>query len=194
VFGRALSACELADLAGAPDDAVVRVRAQGGVLRLEMVQAARYGYCGAHVAVRGRRGAVLVCGGYRILDQALSEESRLLAMVQRQLIAAGRLGMWAVLAVADRGPGVYDYCTWPRLGFDAPLPPLIIRNLPCFLRGARRLLDLMQSERGRRWWRRHGVGLNVAFDLRRGSPCWNAFYSRLTALPTRRCVKPSVRR
>jgi hypothetical protein len=175
LFGRALRCSEYADLAGAPDDAVVRVRPLRGMLQLEMVQAARYGYCGAHLVLGDRRETVLVCGGYRILDRRLYGQRLTLGMCYRQLTAASSLGIQTVLASADRGPGEDGYIRWPRMGFDAALPRPIVRSLPRSLRRARRLLDLMQSQAGREWWRRHGIGLDVAFDLRPGSRCWRVF-------------------
>lgn len=182
LFGRALRGREYADLAGAPDDAMVRVGPFRGMLQLEMVQAGRYGYCGAHLAFGDRPEAVLVSGGYRILDRRLCGQSLALGMCHRQLTAASSLGMQAVLAAADRGPGEDGYYRWPRLGFDAALPGRIVRRLPRSLRHARRLLDLMQSKAGRDWWRRHGIGLDVAFDLRPDSRCWSVFLRYLESV------------
>jgi len=175
VVGRALDHQEFADLAGAPDGASVRVVPCQGMLRLEMVQHGAYGYCGAQVLCRDRRGALLVCGGYRILDQQLRGQCLVLGMFQRQLVAAAHLGLHALLAAAERGPRDNGYYTWPRLGFDAALPPRILRSLPSYLRHARSVLDLMRSAAGRAWWRRRGVSLDVTFDLRPGSRSWIAF-------------------
>jgi len=192
LFGRLLRSPEYADLAGAPDDAVVRVRPLRGMLQLEMVQAARYGYCGAHLVLGDRPETVLVCGGYRILDRRLYGQRLTLGMCHRQLTAASSLGIQTVLASADRGPGEDGYYRWPRLGFDAALPRAIVRSLPRALRRARRLLDLMQSQAGREWWRRHGIGLNVAFDLRPGSHCWRVFLRNLAGTIDLRPVKASA--
>jgi hypothetical protein len=175
VLGRTLDPQDYADLAGAPNDALVRVVPLHGMLRLEMVQEDAYGYCGAQLLFRNRRGALLVCGGYRILDPQLRGRCLVLAMFQRQVVAATRLGLHALLAIAERGPGNSGYYVWPRLGFDAALPPRILRILPRALRHARHVLDLMRSIAGRNWWRRRGVSLDVAFDLRPGSRSWSVF-------------------
>lgn len=187
VLGRTLQPREYADLAGAPDDALVRLDVVGRKLRLGVIQPASYGYCGAHLVVGSRCGPVLICGGYRILDRRLSGQCLALQMFRRQLIGARRLDMRIVLAVADRGPVENGYYLWPRFGFDAALPPPILRSLPRSLRSARRVLDLMQSETGRRWWRRHGTALDVAFDLRPGSRCWAVFHRYLQE---KRCQEP----
>jgi hypothetical protein len=166
------------------------------MLRLEMVQHGEYGYCGAQLLCRDRRGALLVCGGYRIFDQQLRGRCMVLSMFQRQLVTAARLGLAALRAVAERGPCDSGYYTWPRLGFNAALPPHILRRLPHDLRHARSVLDLMRSAAGRDWWRRRGVALNVTFDLRPGSRSWGAFRRYLAehATPFRPGFASHVRR
>lgn len=63
------------------------------------------------------------------------------------------------------------YTIWPRMGFDAPLPPHVIRALPAELSHARTLLDLHATREGTRWWAQNGEDLDVMLDLRdRGSP------------------------
>ena len=41
--------------------------------------------------------------------------------------------------------------------------------LPVDLKHVRTLLELMESQRGRLWWREHGDTIRVAFDLTSGS-------------------------
>ena len=67
------------------------------------------------------------------------------------------------------GSALRGYYAWPRYGFDAPLSKDITARLPEALASARTLLDLMATPEGRIWWRNHGRGLDVVFDLAPGS-------------------------
>ena len=175
LFCRALRPDEYAGLGGAPDDALVRVAAMGSLLRLEVVDPRRCGYSGAHALFLGRGGPVLASGGHRILDPRRRGQGIGLQMVRRQLITARRLGVRSIVADGVRTATENGYYVGPRLGFDSPLSERVLRSLPGPLRKARCVLDLIESQAGRDWWREHGVELELVFDLRHDSRCWVVF-------------------
>jgi hypothetical protein len=45
------------------------------------------------------------------------------------------------------------------------LPATLRRKLPLGLDHAHSVLDLMECEKGRLWWREHGTTIRVVFDL-----------------------------
>jgi hypothetical protein len=87
----------------------------------------------------------------------------------RQAAHAAALGVARIETVAGRRSGENGYYTWPRFGFNAALPAPLRPLLPIGLEEARSVLDLMANEKGRRWWREHGLSIPVVFDLAPGS-------------------------
>jgi hypothetical protein len=96
-------------------------------------------------------------------------------VLKRQLDHARRLDVSRIELVAGRRSRENGYYTWPRFGFDGPLPSLVQRELPGDLRHARNVLDLMECQSGRQWWKEHGVPVPVAFDMTRHSRSWEVF-------------------
>ena len=82
---------------------------------------------------------------------------------------AAKLGIKRIETKAGRRGDENGYYTWPRYGFHGHLPRWLRNRLPASLDGADDVLDLMQSEPGRLWWREHGVALSVVFNLRHRS-------------------------
>jgi hypothetical protein len=175
LFGRALETWEYAGLAGAPDDAVVEVGTLQGGIYLELWEPASNAYRGSHVAQRLSLGVVLFNEGFRIQRKCLQRQGLGLGVVSRQLHWAKALGVLRIIAMAGRRHQENGYYTWPRYGFDGPLPAEVRRRLPPGLHCARTVLDLIQCEPGRQWWRQHGAPLYVSFDLADGSRSWAVF-------------------
>jgi hypothetical protein len=169
LFGRTLSGPELAGLAGAPEDAALRVGTLDGALYLDADEMHTRGYRAVVLVGRGAAGPVIVNHAVHILRKAEQRRGLGLRMFCRQLAFAESLGVAVIRTIAGRGPGENGYYTWPRFGFDGRLPQAICRTLPAPFQGAARVLDLMESRAGRRWWRRHGVSLPVAFAVAPGS-------------------------
>lgn len=65
------------------------------------------------------------------------------------------------------------YYTWPRLGYDAPLtdlPPQLRHRIGGQFPDAKSVLDLMETETGRSFWKKEGTDLfHAKFDLTPGS-------------------------
>ncbi len=65
------------------------------------------------------------------------------------------------------------YCFWPRLGFDAPIPPSVTRRMSLSFRACKLVSELMTTHMGQAEWYLHGETLNSAkFDLAPGSGSW----------------------
>ncbi len=169
-FHRALKPREYAGLAGAPDDARVEIGAGGGELYVEMGKSGAYR--GYYYVRRAAARLVLLNDGFHVIDERLRGRGFGLRVLHRQARNAARLGLRRIETVAGRRRGENGYYTWPRYGFDAPLPAHVRRLLPPELDGARTLLDLMESPDGRRWWRARGATVRAVFDLSAGSRSW----------------------
>ena len=95
--------------------------------------------------------------------------ARLFADRAKELAAAG---VDRIENHAARGQGWNGYATWPKLGYDAPLPSHMQASLPRGLQGAKTVLDLHQTPEGEAWWKKHGDSIDMKFDLTPGSRSW----------------------
>jgi hypothetical protein len=124
--------------------------------------------------------ATLVNDGLHICGERRQQRSFELQILRRELCHARRLGIRNICATAGRCDDENGYYTWPRMGFDGPLPRTVYRQLPTHLRSARSVLDLMDTDSGRQWWREHGTTIDVVFDLASGSRSSRAFQRYLS--------------
>lgn len=175
LFGRRLRAREYAALAGAPQDAETIVGVLDGGLYLEMRDRCGIGCLTITLVRQVRCCLVVVNDGFRIQRHSLRGQGIGWRVFARQLRQAKRMGASRIDTTAGRGPGENGYYTWPRFGFDAPLPGRIRTSLPPGFARPCSLLDLMQSRAGRTWWLLHGTTIDVSFDLSEHSRCWRAF-------------------
>ncbi len=88
----------------------------------------------------------------------------------RQVEQSARLGFDRIETYAARGKDMNGYYTWPRFGYDGPLPELVRLRIEKGLIpkppiAADRVSDLMWTEGGRSWWKEHGQGTDLNFDL-----------------------------
>jgi hypothetical protein len=169
LFGRALRRWEYAGLAGAPDDARVELGACDGQLYLETSDPLANRYRTFHLARRAAARLVIVNEGFCIQVETMQRSGLGLRVFYRQVENAAALGVDRIEAIAGRCHGENGYYTWPRFGFDGPLPGSVKANLPLGLERACRVLDLMECDKGRLWWREHGCTIRVTFDLAAGS-------------------------
>jgi hypothetical protein len=169
LFRRHLELWEYAGLAGAPRNARVEVGASGDRLYIEMGDPTGATYR-AHFYLRRAAGRlVLLNDGFHIGIGALRRRGFGLRVFERQAAAAGALGVDRIELVAGRRRDENGYYTWPRFGFEGELPARVRRALPNGLENAATVLDLMECQQGRSWWREHGVTIRAAFDLTEGS-------------------------
>jgi hypothetical protein len=168
LFDRPLESWEYAGLAGAPDDARVEVGASAGKLYIEIGNPAA-AYRGFFYLRRAKQHLVLLNDGFHISVAHLQRRGLGLYIVQRQVAAAAALGIDRIEVLAGRRRHENGYYTWPRFGFEGRLPARLRRTLPIELQDAATLLDLMECETGRSWWRENGVSIGARFDLAAGS-------------------------
>jgi hypothetical protein len=169
LFCRPLKMWEYAGLAGAGDDAVVEVGASGGRLYIELGGPAG-AMCRAYYYVRRSEAQlVMINDGFQILCHAMRRHGLGRRIFQRQVATAAALGIARIELVAGRHCDEHGYYCWPRFGFEGRLPGRLRRMLPIGLEHASTVLDLMECQKGRQWWREHGVTIRAAFDLATGS-------------------------
>ena len=165
LFGRVLDCREYAGLAGAPDDAKCEVGASGGRLHIEMRDPVAATYSGYYYLYYRKPAIVLLNDGFRIHVRAMRGHGLGLQIFHRQVSSATALSVDWIDTVAGRGNDENGYYTWPRYGFEGALPAPIRRLLPVGFKRSRTILDLMSCEKGRDWWKEHGVSIRVRFDL-----------------------------
>jgi hypothetical protein len=84
-----------------------------------------------------------------------------------QVYASQQLGVHHIetYAAGQKGSVWNGYYTWPRLGYDAPIPSLKRQRLPKSLQEATRVSHLMASKKGQQWWKDNGSSIELEFDL-----------------------------
>jgi hypothetical protein len=185
LFGRALETWEYAGLAGAPDDGAVLLATLAGSLYLELHQPLTHAYHGVWL-VRWIRDACVVCAeGFRIHAQSMQRQGLGLRVLQVQSATASALGICRIEALAGRSEHENGYYTWPRLGFDGPLPEETLRRLPPQLHFAHDVLDLIEHNEGRRWWQQFGTSIQVEFNLAPHSRSWRVLQRYVEAKAVR---------
>lgn len=168
IFYGSLELADYAGLAGAPDAACVEVGVSRGRLHLEL-RGPDASYCGYYYLRRQREETVLVNDGFHIRRHDLRRRGLGLQIFRRQVGNAARLGVHHIEVLAGRRRDESGYYAWPRFGFDGFLPQRLRRGLPVVLRDSKTILDLMDSEAGRAWWRDHGETIRLTFALHPGS-------------------------
>lgn len=171
LFGRPLQRWELAGLAGAPDGAEVDVQTSSGELYLDTSEPLAARYRTHHTVLHAGCVLVVVIEGFHIHEESLQNKGIGLRMFYRQVENAKRLGIDRIETRAGRQAHENGYYTWPRFGFDGPLSQGIRAKLPFGLRDAQNVLDLIDCEQGRLWWKEHGETICVVFDLSGRSRC-----------------------
>jgi hypothetical protein len=169
LFGRTLRPQEFAGLAGAPDNAKVEVGASSGRLYIELGDPVAAAYRGYYYVFCRKAAVVLLNDGFQICLRNMRRQGFGLQVYCRQARSAAACGVDHIVLWAARRRDENGYYTWPRYGFDCPLPASIRRQLPIGLEHSQTLLDLMSCPSGRRWWQEHGATIRVRFDLAAGS-------------------------
>jgi hypothetical protein len=91
-----------------------------------------------------------------------------------QVQAGIKAGFKSINTYAAKGSSYNGFYTWPRLGYDAPLPgsvreKLVVGKLLKDAEKFSRISDVMKSKEGRDWWKANGTQGNMEFDLSPGS-------------------------
>lgn len=175
LFGHRVSMEEAAKLAGAlhPGDVKIEEGGQGGTSVSVYVRTADYTMTRTFERYRGK----LVCHNdhFALLRQEDKGSGLGTQILTQQVQVLSEKGFDRIETYAagegtkyTGGKSSYynGYYTWPRLGYDAPIPKMQRDKLPANLASAKRLSDLMRTEQGRAWWKENGKGLSMKFDLK----------------------------
>ena len=169
LFGSPISGRDLAGLAGSPGEAEVEVGVCRGNLTVEISDPGHRIYRGVVRISHAGGGLVLTVEALHIHSPSMQGRGLGLSIFARQLQTARRLGIKRIETKAGRRGNENGYYSWPRYGFDGPLPRWLISRLPPPLLFAQSILDIMDSPMGRQWWLLYGGTVDVVFDVRRGS-------------------------
>ena len=95
-------------------------------------------------------------------------------MLAQQADALERLGFEKIICEAEGGQDkdgrpFNGYYSWPRLGYDGPIPREVLRDMPAQFQGARHVSELMRTKEGRDYWKQHGTTFPATFTLAKGS-------------------------
>jgi hypothetical protein len=164
LFGRALSEREWGRLVGAFDDAIIDVTVGSSGAKVRVVVHHPY------VRAMERSIAIDPTGRTFMVNEQLFVRPEAPAGLGTRIMAhqvreAARLGVAYIELTAVRGPWANGYYTWPRLGYNAPLPDALAATLPPDLRDARDLEGLFDRTGGAQWWREYGQTIEVRFEL-----------------------------
>ena len=185
LFGRALSARELASVVGAPDGSKVRFETTwtgGAYVTVE------------HPAVevmkrtirKNSRGELEIHNDVFKLKKEFQQTAGKLGLkaFSREVQYAHEFGVAKIDTDAYRRRGDLDedtgkekwsgYYVWPRYGYDGPLKPEMKEDLAKLAKGtsfekAKDVSEVMATKEGRDYWMKNGDRLDVVFDLKKGS-------------------------
>ncbi|OYO31214.1 hypothetical protein [Janthinobacterium sp. PC23-8] len=89
-----------------------------------------------------------------------------------ELLAAGGTGIKGAAWTEE----FWGYETWPRLGFDTELQPqmLALTAQEPELKDFTHVSEIVQANLD--WWKEHGDGWTMTFDLKQGSASWDTLY------------------
>ena len=155
-------------MAGAPDDANVKLAECDDQIHIETDEPGTLLLRAIHYVRRERAGLVIVTEALCIGRLKMQRKGLGLRIFARQLANADRLEVGQITTTAGRRAGENGYYTWLRFGFDGPLSGDIIDKLPVGMEHARHIVDLMCCEKGRLWWKEHGETIQVRFDVSHG--------------------------
>lgn len=167
VFGRQLTKGELASLVGAPHDAKVTLQLGYGAENSFEVHVRSTEMHAIRDFRRNSKGEVVVHNAwFETFKTGTGLGTKVLG---RQVEQAAKLGVKELQLTAGKGSGMVGYYTWARLGYNANIPSSVARSLPAGMKSAKTVNDLMQTSKGRDFWKTHGIQMDMKFDLSAGS-------------------------
>jgi len=192
VGGRRLADDEVADLASAPDGCVVQVELTtdngSKAIRLTSENPSYLRYPVVRVIRVTDDELTIENERFELFDSARRQGIGALALAcqVRACLGVGVVRLDAY-AAGRFGADATGYYVWPRLGFDARVPPWLWQNL-----GAARLAnlgldftapgwvsDLMATSEGERLWHSMGQGLTMSLAVEPESPAVQRFLALL---------------
>jgi hypothetical protein len=172
LFGKAVTKDQIADLAGATNGAIVKITlgqsGVGGVWRtIVKVDVKHALYTQKREIVKGKDGKLVVKNKsfYSTEEAPPGMGTRMMA---KQVETARELGVAQLETWADGNKHSHNngYYTWPRLGYDMPLPDYFtLMAEKNGFKSPKTVTDLMCQPGGAEWWKEWGRGGAATFDL-----------------------------
>ncbi len=102
----------------------------------------------------------------------MAHEAHGLGFSNIELLAAGGSGIKGHCWTED----FWGYEAWPRLGFDTVLHPAMLKLIEPVphLHGMTRVSQIIEADLP--WWKEHGDGWDMTFDLTPGSASWTTLH------------------
>jgi hypothetical protein len=113
----------------------------------------------------------LVChnSDFRVYDKQKGLGTQIFTKQVESLINAGCKRIEATAGGRPDDPNWNGFITWPKLGYDGPIPEATLAKLPTELQGCKTVLDIMDREGGADWWEKNGQPFHATFSLEPGS-------------------------
>lgn len=182
LFGKEISAAEVADLVGAPNGSYVSVyrtppaREEAGLL--VQVYRAEGDFNGIRHVYR-ENGRLVMKNELLTLHKKLQGQGIGTSVFARQVESARRLGVQEIHTTAAKNKNMNGYYTWPRVGYNADLPGKYAKKLPDELKGATTFHELYAKPGGREWWKANGGTVDMHFNLQDDSSSLQVFNAYL---------------
>lgn len=178
VVGRKVSAQDILDAAGAPDgQASITIAARDEIQ--VVVQSPRFTMSRAIRTGADDRPMLQAISFY--VEPEHQGKGIGADVFGRMIEASRRLGLAKIRAHAAKSERENGYYTWPKFGYDGPIPAHLKARLPASLAGAERISDLMATPEGDQWWKENGTTVDLVFDLAPGSASMRMWAAYLAA-------------
>jgi GNAT superfamily N-acetyltransferase len=181
ILAKKVAPADLADLAGADDEALVQVVNPVESILTLAADSPNYRFTGR--LIRQPDECLELHIDEVFVPDSGQREGVGTQALNRQIQAARRFAFRRIKLLAVRGGSYVGYKVWPKFGFDAPLRLTAKQraSLPESLQPATKLSDLYTDPVGIGWWEKNGFSLAVEFDLLPGSLSlfmWKAYLKR----------------
>lgn len=164
------SAEHIASLVGAPEGAIVSLKALGSTDIQVKIAHTKLGMA-AERLVSKQDDELIVENLYVELPSSQQGKGIGSQMFSEQVAACKAAGVKHIECTAFRDEEHNGHYSWPRMGYDAPLFAHMKKGMPVDLAQAGSVLQLMATEKGREWWKENGQTIPKAiFDLTDNSP------------------------
>lgn len=165
IFGKNVSAEDIARLSGAPDGSVVNVSAKGDKIDLFVTHDELSVSMDRSIYRRGDK-VIVHNNSFYVSDPEMQGKGIGIEAFGRQVDQAREIGVNEIQTSAAKGKGFNGYYTWARFGYDANLEDaILIEKLPPTLQSAKRVSDLMKTPEGREWWKANGDHFDGVFTI-----------------------------
>lgn len=168
----------MASLAGATDDAKVTIKqTAASVTGVDLIAETKDYTAYRSLRLDPETGKTIMRNDGFEIDPAAQGKGIGTQVFAKQVEHASKMGVSKITTVAAgdvNDPRYNGYSTWPKMGYDGPIPDSTKAKLPAQFQSATKVSDLMKTPEGRELWKQHGKTTRMEFDMTEGS------YSRRT--------------